>query len=303
MPAFDILTLRSVDLDVPDLAAAAEFYTKIWGLHQVSIDENIVVLRATGADHHVLVLHQAPMPAFRSMTFRVADASVLALIAARTISAGGHVLEPAGPKIWPGGGTGLVIADPSGCVMRFIHGDATRTPDPEILHLPNRLSHVNINSTDVDASTHFFESALGFKLSDRSKLMAFVRTNADHHAVVIAEAPINGLNHVAFMLPGLEGVMLGSGRMIDHGYPIGWGVGRHGPGNNVFAYFLDPAGIVIEYTADILQVDDTYQVRGPADWVWPPGRTDHWGIAPPKSTAVKKAQLSIPFVSPSRAPR
>lgn len=303
MSKFDVLALRSVDLAVPDLAAATAFYTDIWGLREVSADATVTVLGATGADHHVMVLHQAAMPAFQSMTFRVADASILSQIAARTIIEGGEVLEPVGPKSWPGGGTGLVIADPSGCIMRFIHGDETRKPDPDILHQPNRLSHVNINSTDVDASTRFFESALGFKLSDRSKLMAFVRTNADHHAVVIAEAPVNGLNHVAFMLPGLEGVMLGSGRMIDHGYPIGWGVGRHGSGNNVFAYFLDPAGIVIEYTADVLQVDDSYQVRGPADWVWPPGRTDHWGIAPPKSAAVKQAQLSIPFASPSSAPR
>lgn len=303
MPAFDILALRSVELDVPDLAAAFAFYTTIWGLREVSYDAAKAVLRATGSDHHVLVLHQAAMPAFRSMTFRVADANILSQIAARAPRFGGVVIEPVGIKTWPGGGTGLVIADPSGCVMRFVHGDETRMPEPDILHQPNRLSHVNINSTDVDASTRFFESVLGFKLSDRSKLMAFIRTNADHHAVVIAEAPVNGLNHVAFMLPGLEGVMLGSGRMIDHGHPIGWGVGRHGPGNNVFAYFLDPAGIVIEYTAEVLQVDDSYQVRGPADWVWPPGRTDHWGIAPPKSDAVKQGQLSIPFVSPSSAPR
>ena len=51
--------------------------------------------------------------------------------------------------------------------------------------------------------------------------------------------------------------MRASGRMIDAGYPIAWGVGRHGPGDNVFAYFIDPVGFVIEYTAEVLQVDDT----------------------------------------------
>jgi len=44
--------------------------------------------------------------------------------------------------------------------------------------------------------------------------------------------------------------MRGSGRMIDAGFPIAWGVGRHGPGDNVFSYFIDPVGTVIEYTAD-----------------------------------------------------
>jgi len=83
--------------------------------------------------------------------------------------------------------------------------------------------------------------------------------------------------------------------MIDHGYPIGWGVGRHGPGNNIFAYFLDSADFVVEYTAEVLQVDNSYKVGGPDDWKWAPGRTDLWGIAPPKSDAVKKAQLAIKF--------
>ena len=93
--------------------------------------------------------------------------------------------------------------------------------------------------------------------------MAFVRCNSDHHAIVIADAAVNGLNHVAFLMPDLEAVMRGSGRMIDAGFPIAWGVGRHGPGDNVFAYFIDPVGIVIEYTAEVLQVDDSYVVRGP----------------------------------------
>ena len=55
--------------------------------------------------------------------------------------------------------------------------------------------------------------------------------------------PVNGLNHVAFLMPDLEAVMRGSGRMIDAGFPIAWGVGRHGPGDNVFAYFIDPVGL------------------------------------------------------------
>lgn len=295
MSAFDVIALRSVDLGVPNLATAASFYTDVWGLTAVQIDPATIVLRATGADHHVLVLHLAATPVLLSMTFRVAHLAVLTTIETRTRDAGGHILEPIGVKDWPAGGTGLVIADPAGCVMRFVHADARRTADPAVLDRPERLSHVNINSQNVDATAKFFETVLGFKLSDRSKLMAFVRTNADHHTIVIAQAPVDGLNHVAFLLPGLEGVLLGAGRMIDHGYPIGWGVGRHGPGNNVFAYFVDPSGIVIEYTADVLQVDDHYQIRGPADWVWPPGRSDLWGIAPPKSDAVKAAQIAIGF--------
>ena len=162
-------------------------------------------------------------------------------------------------------------------------------------NVPERLAHVNLNSDGVDRDAAFFIEALGFRLTDRSKMMAFVRTNPDHHSVVIADAPVNGLNHVAFQLPTWEDVMTGSGRMIDNGFPIGWGPGRHGPGDNVFSYFVDPFGFVIEYTAEVLQVDDDYPVGSPGDWVWPAGRTDQWGICPPKSAECKAAQLAIPF--------
>ena len=287
--------LRSVDLMVPELDAARRFYTEIWGLTAVACAGPSVVLRASGPDHHVLVLHQG-QPALRSITFRAPSRDAVERAASSVIAAGGRVLGPPAAVDWPGGGFGLAFVDPQGRTLRLVHGDAPGTPEQSRVDRPQRLSHVNINSEATDATARFLNEALGFKLTDRSKMMAFVRCNADHHAIVIADAATNGLNHVAFMMPSLEGVMRASGRMVDHGHPIGWGVGRHGPGDNVFAYFVDPFGIVIEYTAEVLQVDDSYRVGGPADWTWPPGRTDHWGIAPPKSDAVKQAQLAIGLV-------
>ena len=294
MTRFPVTALRSVDLVVPDLKRAVAFYTAAWGLALVEQGPAHALLRATGDDHHVLALHGGPA-AIRSVTFRVADAAALEGIAALVPAQGGRILVPAGPLGCSAGGTGLVVADPQGRVLRFVRGDRRRVPDPPSPDRPERLSHVNVNSRDADGTRAFFESALGFRMTDRSKMMAFVRCNSDHHAVVIADAPVDGLNHVAFMMPGLEAVMRGAGRMVDHGHPIAWGVGRHGPGDNVFAYFIDPFGIVIEYTAEVLQVDDDYRPRGPADWTWPPGRSDQWGIAPPKAEALKQAQLAIRF--------
>ena len=293
MPGFPVTALRSVDLDVPDLAAAERFYTEVWGLAVASRAGAAVYLHATADDHHVLALHAADSPALRSITFRAATLGDLNAVAVRVAGAGGRLTQPPAPVTWAGGGIGLVFADPRGRTLRVVHGDERRTADTPVQDRPVRLSHVNINSTATDADAAFLGATLGFKLSDRSGMMAFVRCNADHHCIVIADAMVDGLNHVAFLMPELEGVMLGSGRMVDHGFPIAWGVGRHGPGDNVFAYFVDPFGIVVEYTAEVLQVDDAYRIGGPADWIWPPGRTDHWGIAPPNSDAVKHAQVAI----------
>ncbi len=292
MRRFPISGLRSVDFEVRDLAAAADFYTAVWGLHAVERSGGSLWLRATGDDHHVLALHQGARSAIRAMTFRVApDADPDALAAA--MQAGGGT--PLAPVEDPAGGAVRAIRDAQGRTFRLVQGDVRPPALPSDPDRPERLAHVNFNSDDVARDTAIFTDALGFTLTDRSKMMAFVRTNDDHHSVVIAEAAVNTLNHVAFQLPSWEGVMRASGRMVDHGFPIGWGPGRHGPGDNVFAYFVDPFGFVIEYTAEVLQVDDDYRVGGPDDWTWPPGRTDQWGIAPPKSAACKAAQLAIPF--------
>jgi len=297
VPGFPITALRSVELSAPDIAAAIVFYTQVWGLEVVAEAEQKVFLAATGEDFHVLELTPGPI-GLRKMTFRVRGAEDLDRLRQATTEAGCALLRSLGPVAAPSGGTGFVARMPEGLALEFVHGDH-RKPARILADRPTRLAHVNLNTRTIEALTSFYQTVLGFRLTDRSKLMAFLCCNSDHHAVVLAEAPVDGLNHVAFLMPDLESVMRGSGRMIDHGYPIGWGVGRHGPGDNVFAYFVDPSGFVIEYTAEVLQIDATYRQGGPKDWVWPPGRSDQWGIAPPKTEACKAAQLAVPFLAPA----
>ncbi len=295
MSEFPVTAIRSVDLGVPDVTRAEAFYAETWGLAVVAREGSAVYLRATGRDHHVLALHPHRKADILSVSFRVHSVETLEQIAAAVIAADGSVISPLAPNSEPDGGMVVKVVSPEGYVLRFHHGDTLHDQSDSQCSYPFRLSHVNLNCADVEATSRFFRTTLGFELTDRSKAMAFLRCNKDHHAVVLADSGLNGLNHIAWMMPDLESVMRGSGRMIDHGFPIGWGVGRHGPGDNVFAYFVDPFGFVIEYTAEVLQINDEYQPHGPDYWVWPPGRTDHWGIAPPKPDSLKHAQLAIQF--------
>lgn len=293
MTHFPVTGLRSVAIGTPDLALSERFYTQVWGLSVAARQDGVVYLRASGADHHVLALHSSDSPAILSVTFRIGASEDLGALATRAVGHGATLLAPPSDNPEPDGGTVMAIREPQGGVFRFVQGDRLHADAREERDRPLRLAHVNLNSADVDAETAFYERALGFVLTDRSKVMAFLRCNSDHHAVVLAEAKANGLNHIAFLLPDWESVMRASGRLVDAGYPIAWGVGRHGPGDNVFAYFIDPVGFVVEFTAEVLQVDESYRVRGPEEWAWPPGRTDHWGIAPPKADHVKAAQTAI----------
>lgn len=296
MSRFPIVEIRSVELGTPDIAASEAFYTDVWGLQVQHRAGGVVYLRATGPDHHVLTLQSHPASEVLSVTFRVAAEASLELLAQTVQDAGGKLLRAVEANAGPDGGMVVTLRTPEGYVLRLIHGDTQHADACARRNLPLRLSHVNLNCADIQATIAFFQQVLGFSLTDRSKMMAFLRCNVDHHAVVLADSGIDGMNHVAFMMPDYESVMRGSGRMLDHGFPIGWGVGRHGPGDNIFAYFIDPTGFVIEYTAEVLQVDDAYPVGTPDRWVWPPGRSDHWGIAPPKPDSVKHAQLRIRFI-------
>ncbi|WP_233150763.1 VOC family protein [Sphingomonas mollis] len=295
MARFPLTGLRSVDVAVPDLAAATDFYTTVWGLELADRADGVAWLRGTGTDPHLFALHAGDAPAIRSMTFRTTDDADPDALCAAMVAKGATLLHPLRDAEEHGGGRIAAVRDAQGRTIRLVQGDVPVAPLPYDADRPERLAHVNFNSDDVDRDARFYTDALGFTLTDRSKMMAFVRTNDDHHSIVIADAPVNTLNHIAFQMPTWEGVMRAAGRMIDHRFPIGWGPGRHGPGDNVFTYFVDPFGIVIEYTAEVLQVDDGYRVGTPDDWTWPAGRSDQWGIAPPKTPACKAAQLAIPF--------
>ena len=296
--------LRSVALNVPDLVAAEHFYVNIWHLDVVARSADAVYFKGTGADHHLLALHKSDGPtSIRCVTLRARQLSALDEVAKASIAAGGRVLAPINKVSEPGGGVGLVVADPDGRIFQLVHGDelySTERDSPKVQDIkdkPIRLAHAVLNSNNVESTRRFMETVFDFSLSDRTKIMAFMRCNSDHHSIALGDTDNNALNHIAFLMPDIDSVMRGGGRMVDAGYGIEWGPGRHGPGDNAFNYFIGPFGEVIEYTAEVEQIDDSYQAGQPSDWTWPPGRVDQWGISAPPSPKLKEAQKGVFFVS------
>ncbi len=296
-----VSALRSVEIGLPDVAAAEAFFTGTWGLAVAARAGDAVYLRGTGADHHLLSLHPADKPEVRMVTLRAPTTRELDQLLETVPANGGTVLSARAPVTEPGGGEAVVVRDPQGRIIRIVTGDLRHADTQGHRDRPIRLAHAVLNSHDVAAGLPFYENAFGMKLSDRTRIMAFIRIptqpRGDHHSIALADADNDCLNHIAFVMPDLESVMRGGGRMKDAGYGIEWGPGRHGPGNNSFNYFVGPAGFVIEYTADVEQIDDSYPVRGPQDWQWPPGRVDHWGISAAPSARLKEAQRQINFSS------
>ncbi len=297
----EIDRLRAVTLAVTDLAASLKFYTGVWGLSLVAQKDGSAWLRASGQDHHSLVLQQAGKPGMVSMTWGTPTLDALNALYLRLHEGGVTTEEPPRKLGSPGGGWGFSFTDPDGrthkvVALREDHGAATPAKD-----VPVKLAHVVLNSADAAAATKFFEDVLGFRISDRTMKMNFLRCNPDHHSIAFSEDGNVSLNHVAFEMASWNELMFGVGRLKIAGHPIHWGVGRHGPGDNVFAYFLDPDGLAVEYTADVQQIDDATHVPGePAQWIRPPERMDQWGHAGPPSEAMKHSMHGHP-VPPSHS--
>lgn len=291
-----IIGLRSVALEVPDLVEAERFYTEVWHLSVAACSSDTLYLRGSGPDHHLLALHQGTgVPRVRKVTLRACSAGALRQIEAATLANGGRVLQPPSATTEPSGGEAMLLCDPTGRVFEVVHDDLLHAVLPDTWDHPLRLTHVVLNAAQIDAAQCFLENVFGFRRVDRTRIMAFMNCNSDHHTIALGDTDNDALNHIAFLMPTLDAVMRGGGRMRDAGHAVHWGPGRHGPGDNAFNYFIDPFGIVIEYTAEVEQVDEHYRVGSPEDWGWPVGRTDQWGIGVAPSAALRQAQRTVLF--------
>jgi catechol 2,3-dioxygenase-like lactoylglutathione lyase family enzyme len=123
--------IRSVALTVPDLDLAAAFYTNVWRLDVAVRAARALYLRGSGADHHLLALHEAPgTPRIRQIELRARSADALGQIADATDRAGGCVEQSTCVSADPAGGQRLVIRDPQGrrYAIRPINPNVSRTP-------------------------------------------------------------------------------------------------------------------------------------------------------------------------------
>jgi len=283
--------VRSIELGVRDLHKSAEFYTKAWALEEVGSEADSIQFRATGGEHHVLTIRERPKAALLGVHFSASDRAAVDALCAKAKGYGVAVEgEPAALPAAAGGGYGFRFRTPDSLPMS-ISSDVVQHPDATLdRSRPTKISHVVLNSARIDDQVPFFRDVLGFKLSDSTVMMDFLRCCADHHSIAIFRNNGPSLNHVAYELPNIDGLMRGVGRVKQNGYEIEWGIGRHGPGSNVFSYFVEPNGFVAEYTTELDQVDDaTYVPQGPEYWQKVMPGPDRWGTAGAPSNRARAA--------------
>jgi catechol 2,3-dioxygenase-like lactoylglutathione lyase family enzyme len=171
------------------------------------------------------------------------------------------------------------VTDPSGNVVVF--GVARSAAPVPAEPLAARLQHCAFRTPDVARAAAFYAS-LGFVVSDRvvdddGVLRAcFLRTDHEHHALALFAAPAARLDHLSCETRDLASLVAWADRTAAQGVPIHWGIGRHGPGNDVFFMVKDPDDNLIEISAEL----ETCAAERPAgQWRHEPRTLNLWGTA------------------------
>lgn len=286
-------TLRGLVMRAPGITATRDFYLDQWGLHLAYEGDGITYLRGTGAESFIYGLKDDATYGIEYIHFGMTDRAEIDALYAQVTGLGQVAL--CAPAVFDDaiGGYGFEMLDPDNRRLRFTTDLAPRLA--ETVHAqPHKVSHVVLNTPDMDGAEKWYQEVLGFRTSDYSAdQMVFLRSGSDHHSIALVRANYASVNHVAFEMPGIDSFMRGIGRMKQNGQVPSWGPGRHGPGNNPFAYFVSPSGFVIEFTADVQQIDEaTHQPK-----VWSrtdPDSMDLWMTAGPPTPAQRAVMAGRP---------
>jgi catechol 2,3-dioxygenase-like lactoylglutathione lyase family enzyme len=274
-----VTDIRYVGYGVADFETERRFYGKTWGLTEVAAQEGLAWFKTPGGDeHHTVRLRRSTTNHLDIIGLATHSRADVEALHAKVAAVGCRIAHDPRDLDGPGAGYAFRFFSPDGLPFEISSGVARSESRPigRWEGLPIRISHVVLHSPDPQAAMLFFTAVLGFRVSDwLGDFMCFLRCNSAHHRLAILPGP-PCLNHVAYDMTDVDGMMAGISRLKQAGTDLRWGPGRHTAGDNTFSYFVTPGGFAVEYTAELEQVDfETHveRVYQPA-----PRIMDQWGI-------------------------
>ncbi|MCW1403820.1 VOC family protein [Novosphingobium sp. MW5] len=274
-----ISEIRYVGYSVTDLEAERAYYTEKWGLDPVPSDDGMAWFKAKGHDeHHVVRLRSGDVNRVDVVAFAADSRADVDALRDKVAASGCKIVHEPRELTTPGGGYGFRFFNPDG-MMFEVSSDVARGEMADVARwdgVPVKISHIVFHSPDHHALMAWFVDVLGMKVSDwLGDFMGFLRCNSAHHRIAILPGP-PCLNHVAYDMTCVDGMMRGIHRLKQSGTNIQWGPGRHTAGNNTFSYFVTPCGFAVEYTSELEEVD--FESHQPTTYTPAPLVMDQWGI-------------------------
>jgi catechol 2,3-dioxygenase-like lactoylglutathione lyase family enzyme len=278
-PVIKVHDLAWLEFQKPDLVRA-EAFAHAFGFTTVSRSPDELQLRGSDPGSPCVLVRRGPTSRFIGTAFIAADeADVL-----RLTEANGAATRALPETI---GGLAVDLVDPSGMPVRVVAGSRQLEALPaqsaqtfnfgtELLRVNalqraprqparvQRLGHVVLQTTRYLESLDWYLDQLGMIVSDflffpgqrdRGPTMSFIRcdrgqTPADHHTIALALGPTNRYVHSAYQVCDLDALAAGGEYLKDAGYQRSWGIGRHVQGSQIFDYWRDPEGFMVEHFSD-----------------------------------------------------
>jgi len=324
-PVVKVHELAWLEFAKPDLDRA-ELFARAFGFTTAIRGPNELQLRGGDPGSPCVLIRKGPRSRFLGVAFRAADsADVLRLaeatgrrVARLPESVGGvtvDLVDPNGQRVRVVSGTHDLAALPGQVPLTFNFGqqpartNAAQRP-PRQPAAVQRLGHLVLQTTTYRQTLDWYLEHLGLIVSDflyyrgqreRGPVMSFIRcdrgaTATDHHTLALVLGPANRYVHSAYEVADLDALAAGGEFLRERGYRRSWGIGRHIQGSQIFDYWRDPDGFLVEHYADGDLFDCTLEpgwapmtASGLAQW-GPPATKDFLGIKPgPQALAELRA--------------
>lgn len=281
---FRHLELGYAVLGVTDPAASLAFHREIVGLEYRGERGGGFFLRC-GVRDHCLVLEPAAEAGVRRVGWEVESAADLD-------AAFDHFAKRGYDPQWIDDDRARISAFARGfaivqrttglCFEYFTEMARPAPAAPMTIAEIERLGHVVLSVERFDDCLAEMTGDMGFVVSDHvAGKVAFLRAwpNPLHHSFAIQASDSDHLQHINFMVEGIDTIGTAVNRLNAAEVPIVFGPGRHLPSGSIFLYFLDPDGLTFEYSAGM----EEFPEIGPrsARELEPSLRTiDMWGGRP-----------------------
>lgn len=326
-PVVKVRDLAWLEFAKPDLVRA-EAFAHTFGFTTALRTATELQLRGTDPGAPCIVIHKGPASKFLGSAFAAADQGDVLRLAEATgtqvrplpDSLGGvaaDLTDPSGARVRVVAGTHQLPALPAQAphTFNFGHGttrvNATQRPPREPARV-QRLGHVVLQTTKYVQTLNWYLRHLGLIVSDflfyegqrgRGPVMSFIRcdqgsTPTDHHTLAMALGPANRYVHSAYQVADLDALAAGGELLLQRGYHRSWGIGRHIQGSQIFDYWRDPDGFLVEHFSDGDMFDNTLEpgwapmtASGLAQW-GPPATPDFLGTSPGKESLRELAAVA-----------
>jgi hypothetical protein len=314
-PVIKVRDLAWLEFEKPDLGRA-EAFAKAFGFTTVLHTRDELHLRGIDIGSPCVIIRRGPRSRFVGTAFAAQDHADVERLAKAT----GAKVRPLADAI---GGVAVTLTDPNGAPVKVVadihvlaalpaqqqhifnfghelrRTNAMQRPPREPARV-QRLGHVVLQTTKYLESLNWYLDHLGLIVSDfqyyagqreRGPVMSFIRcdrgsTPTDHHTLAIVLGPSNRYAHSAYQVCDLDAIAAGGELLKELGYQRSWGIGRHVQGSQIFDYWRDPDGFLVEHFSDGDMFDSTLEpgwapltASGLSQW-GPPVTNDFLGITP-----------------------